>query len=553
MPNNLFINYNFLLFPNSKSKLSVFRKKLFRQNGAKLHYSLNSLNSLDDKSIVIIFDYDGEFNKNSEIFKELNKFYNENYDKFKDYPIVKIDWVINSIDKQKIQNFKNYEIKFANEYKRRKIDKTVENEEIKEIKEEKEEISDTDLESDITTTDIESEDETINSIINKDVKIDTDNQSDNESEELIKYLKTTTNTKSKDNSSNPNAKIIEILQEMSKELSSESKIGINSFKSISYRNAINSINNYNKPIKSYDEAINIPGIGKKIALKIEEILKTGELHQLLIIKNDENHQKIKNFNKIFGIGNKLSNKLLFKYNINSIDDLKNNKKILNKLTKFQKIGLNYYNDWNIKIPRNEIKNHLNFIKDSINKNIKLNKLNLNIEIWGSYLRGVNESGDIDIIFYIKNENNKKKLSNCFLQILNYLKNDLNYLIVDLVSIDYSDIDSNYNNNSNNNLLMKYMGGCKLNKDSICRRIDFLIFPYNEYGSTKLYFVGNDLFNRKLRFIAKKKNLNLNQHGLFKRVDDKNNKSEELIESFSELKILNYLGIKKFIPYNERNL
>ncbi|GMF46005.1 unnamed protein product [[Candida] boidinii] len=333
---------------------------------------------------------------------------------------------------------------------------------------------------------------------------------------------------------------------MSKELSSESKIGINSFKAISYRKAINSINNYNKPIESYDEAISIPGVGKKIALKIDEILKTGELHQLSIIKNDDNHQKIKNFNKIFGIGNKLSNELLFKYGINSIDDLKNNKEVLSKLTKFQKSGLDYYHDWNIKIPRDEITKHFNFIKNAINENPKLNKLNLNIEIWGSYLRGLNESGDIDVILYIKNENDRKKLSNYFLQLLNYLKNDLNYLTVDLVSIDYN------NDDNNNKLLKKYMGGCKLTKDSICRRIDFLIFPYNEYGSTKLYFVGNDLFNRKLRFIAKKKNLNLNQHGLFKKMKD-DKEPEELIESFSEIKILNYLGIKKFIPYNERNL
>ncbi|KAI9670535.1 MAG: hypothetical protein M1831_005755 [Alyxoria varia] len=50
-----------------------------------------------------------------------------------------------------------------------------------------------------------------------------------------------------------------------------------------------------------------------------------------------------------------------------------------------------------------------------------------------------------------------------------------------------------------------------------RLIDILLVPYPELGAALIYFTGNDIFNRSLRLLARKKGMRLNQRGLYKDV------------------------------------
>src|SRR5579859_1371940 len=52
-------------------------------------------------------------------------------------------------------------------------------------------------------------------------------------------------------------------------------------------------------------------------------------------------------------------------------------------------------------------------------------------------------------------------------------------------------------------------------DGIHRRLDLLFVPWKERGAARIYFTGNDIFNRSLRLLASKKGMGLNQRGLFK--------------------------------------
>ena len=45
----------------------------------------------------------------------------------------------------------------------------------------------------------------------------------------------------------------------------------------------------------------------------------------------------------------------------------------------------------------------------------------------------------------------------------------------------------------------------------------LFVPGDEIGAALLYFTGNDIFNRSVRLLARKKGMRLNQHGLYKDV------------------------------------
>jgi DNA polymerase/3'-5' exonuclease PolX len=48
-------------------------------------------------------------------------------------------------------------------------------------------------------------------------------------------------------------------------------------------------------------------------------------------------------------------------------------------------------------------------------------------------------------------------------------------------------------------------------------IDLFMVPYNEMGAALLSYTGNDIFNRSMRLLARKKKMCLNQHGLFMNV------------------------------------
>lgn len=85
----------------------------------------------------------------------------------------------------------------------------------------------------------------------------------------------------------------------------------------------------------------------------------------------------------------------------------------------------------------------------------------------------------------------------------------------------------------------YKGLCRLNvPGSLFRRIDIVVVPFDELGSSLLQWTGNDLFNRRLRYLAKTKGMKLNQHGLFEIEPDGSSRN---IASKTEMDIFIALG------------
>ncbi len=63
----------------------------------------------------------------------------------------------------------------------------------------------------------------------------------------------------------------------------------------------------------------------------------------------------------------------------------------------QKIGLKYYDDFKQRIPRQEIEELLEKVKEACYAEVKNGASNLKIEACGSYRRGKTSCGDIDIL------------------------------------------------------------------------------------------------------------------------------------------------------------
>ena len=304
------------------------------------------------------------------------------------------------------------------------------------------------------------------------------------------------------------------------------------FKALALQKGINTIIKYGEKIRSSNDIKELNGIGKGIAERIDEIIKTGTLKN---VENESGKEKknIKSFKKkdkiiqllisITGVGTSRANEW-YKMGYRTINEIKKGIKT-NKIksTHHINIGLKYYEDFKKKIPRKEI-TVINKIFSEILRNV--NK-DLKYKICGSYRRKLLTSGDIDIIITnpkIKNNIHKKK----YLSKLIKKCTKVGFIIDNLTSLGEK----------------KYMGVCKLGK--IARRIDIRCFNKDEFITALIYFTGSRNFNIYLRNEAIKKGYLLNEYYIMKK------KNKKKIYLSYEKELFEILGIKYISP-KDRNI
>lgn len=262
-------------------------------------------------------------------------------------------------------------------------------------------------------------------------------------------------------------------------------------------------------INSFQDVVGIPGIGKGTINRIKEIIDKGVLSEIKDKYDKKKQSKIDSIQElenVIGIGSSNAKKFVTEHNIYSISDLKKaikSKKI--QVSNIIKLGLKYYGIVQDNIPRKEI----SVIEKYIVKEAHKIDPELEIIICGSYRRGKPTSGDIDILVYHPKikimdhiKNSEKYNLNKYLEILVNNLSENNFLIDHLT-------DQNY--------IMKYMGFCKYNNFPV-RRIDIRFIPYSSLYTAMLYFTGPYELNTYMRSVAKKKNMILNEYGLYKIVD-----------------------------------
>jgi DNA polymerase beta len=290
---------------------------------------------------------------------------------------------------------------------------------------------------------------------------------------------------------NLNEDICKMLLELAQ---NEKNLNQNIHKFNAYRKAATSLSQYHKRIDNGTEAKQLKGIGDRIALKIDEFLKTGSVKQLDKIKSSGETNAINELMRVSGIGPTIAHKLS-NDGINSIEELRKHE---SQLTHHQKIGLKYVEEFEKKIPRKEIQQ----IEALINK--EMNKLdkNLLLTICGSYRREAKESGDIDVLVtHPKIKSHKMNGKNFSLTHLNDLIKSLENcgLITDRISMGET----------------KFMGVCQLSKDLPHRRIDIRFLPIDHFYCAVLYFTGSQLFNQEMRRHAHENGFILNEYSLRK--------------------------------------
>ncbi|KAM4031434.1 DNA polymerase lambda isoform 1-T2 [Anomaloglossus baeobatrachus] len=263
------------------------------------------------------------------------------------------------------------------------------------------------------------------------------------------------------------------------------------WRSLGYSKAINALKSYHKPVTSAQEASKIPGIGKKMAEKIDEILDSGHLRKIDHISESVSILEV--FSNIWGAGVKTAQNW-YQQGFRSLDDIRTKA----NLTSQQAIGLKHYDDFLDRMPREEAGQ----IEEIVRKAAKEINPELLCVACGSYRRQKLTCGDVDVLVTHPDGKSHKGV---FSKLIDGLKLQ-GFLTDDLVS---------HEENGNQK---KYMGVCRLpGPAQRHRRLDVIIVPYGEFACALLYFTGSAHFNRSMRALAKTKGMSLSEHSLNKDV------------------------------------
>ena len=189
-----------------------------------------------------------------------------------------------------------------------------------------------------------------------------------------------------------------------------------------------------------------------------------------------------------------------------IEDKFKNTKYLKYLNHHQLVGIKYYHDINLRIPRSEIEKIEKVIKHICNAIDK----DFIVEICGSYRRGRSNSGDVDTLIA-----HSKLLTPEQIKSAKPLSKIVRTLSLCNFLVDHLTNDGD----------TKYMGLGQLKGFQHSRRVDIRFVPYYCFAPALLYFTGSMTFNTRMRNHALSKGYSLSEYGLRKMEFDKKQNKE----------------------------
>lgn len=283
------------------------------------------------------------------------------------------------------------------------------------------------------------------------------------------------------------------------------------FRARAYQKAQETIMAYSGDIKGPNDLKGCSGIGPTIMEKLNEYVQTGTLKVL----EREKHNPINILTDVYGIGPKKAKELVDN-GITSIAQLRENENQL-LLNDVQKVGLKYYEDVLKRIPRSEIEDY----KHIFEINFVATGSNSKFEIVGSYRRGAQSSGDIDVI--ITSDSPK-----VFIHFIDELIKK--GIILEVLSRGQT----------------KCLVMAKIPSSDSVRRVDFLYTSLEEFPFAILYFTGSKIFNTVMRHIALEKGYTMNEHGIYKmgKMEEKEKTSYNFVV---EKDIFDFLGLEYKAP------
>ena len=280
-----------------------------------------------------------------------------------------------------------------------------------------------------------------------------------------------------------------------------------------YRRAAQAIETLSYDIEDCDKKklMEIPGVGRNIAEKIEEYIKTGKIKEL-----EKESKKIpaglEQLLELMGLGPKKISVLYEKLKIKNIKDLEKAAKE-HKISKLEGFGLKSEENileaigYKTESSKRMLLNVALLTAERIKNEFKNLKEIKHFEVMGSLRRMKETIGDVDILV----TTNKPKL------------------VMDRF-VNLKDVKKVIGKGETKTTVLLDNG----------MQVDLRVVPNESFGAALQYFTGNKEHNIATRNIAIKKGLKLSEYGLF---DRKNNRRV----AESEEEIYKKLGLKWMVP------
>lgn len=287
------------------------------------------------------------------------------------------------------------------------------------------------------------------------------------------------------------------------------------FKPMAYRRAAGNIQELSEDIEEiYKKGMveEIEGVGKSIASRISEYLKTGRVEYLEQLR-EELPEGMEQLVEVEGIGPKTAFRLSKEFGFKTVEELEKaiNNGTLEGLSGFGKKkaqnilrGIELYKASKGKLLLVDILPIANSIEKQLRKLNFIQELN----VAGSIRRKKETIRDIDILV---STNEPIKVMDAFTNLKD---------VKDIISKGEDKCTVTLYNNI---------------------QVDLRAINKNSYGSALLYFTGSKEHNIKLRKIARKKNWKLNEYGLF------DNATNDKLAGTEELELYNKLGLDYIVP------
>lgn len=289
-------------------------------------------------------------------------------------------------------------------------------------------------------------------------------------------------------------------------------------RSTAFANASASISQLTTPL-SFEYLANnkIAGVGKSIKDKITEFLASHSIKALEELKRNPELNAIRLFSTIMGVGIGTA-RTWAKMSLTTLNDL--SRAVADKhihLTREQLLGLTHYNDLRTRIPRNDVAD----IIAKVCAHIKSVDPQAVCEGTGSYRRGLQDSGDVDVLVA-----SQTKLLTPLSKSIASSSDFVASLSVGVEKFSF---------------LFKTAHGH-------VARVDVVLVAPESYFPALMYMTGDKWFNIYMRKQLKNKGYLLNQHGLYLLAHGKHN----LVAVNSEQAIFATAGMK-YLPPNRRQV
>ncbi|KAH6890013.1 hypothetical protein B0T10DRAFT_45258 [Thelonectria olida] len=157
-----------------------------------------------------------------------------------------------------------------------------------------------------------------------------------------------------------------------------------------YSTSIATVAAYPYPLKTSEEVARLPGCGAKIAELHQQWKETGSLSEIRKADSDAMVSVLQLFYDIWGVGDTTAREF-YRKGWRDLDDLVEHG--WDSLSRSQQIGVKYYDELKLKIPRNEVES----IGGTVLDHARMIDTGFEMVIVGGFRRGKKECGDVDIL------------------------------------------------------------------------------------------------------------------------------------------------------------